>query len=43
MQRKASIHAPGAVIHIIVRGIERRQIFKTTRTWSGFWKNSAMS
>jgi len=28
MQRKACIHALGSVIHIIVRGIERRQIFK---------------
>ena len=28
MQRKARIDAPGAVHQIIVRGIERRQIFK---------------
>jgi hypothetical protein len=28
MQRKACIHALASVIHIIVRGIERRQIFK---------------
>jgi putative transposase len=28
MPRKARIDAPGAVHHIIVRGIERRRIFK---------------
>jgi hypothetical protein len=28
MQRKASIDAPGAVHQIIIRGTERRQIFK---------------
>ncbi len=28
MPRKARIDAPGALYHIIVRGIERRKIFK---------------
>ena len=28
MPRKARIDAPGAVHHIIIRGIERRQIFR---------------
>ncbi|MHC4457580.1 MAG: hypothetical protein ACYS0I_10910 [Planctomycetota bacterium] len=28
MPRKARIDAPGALHHIIVRGIERRKIFK---------------
>jgi len=28
MPRKARIDAPGALHHIIVRGIERREIFK---------------
>jgi hypothetical protein len=28
MPRKARIDAPGAVHHIILRGIERRRIFK---------------
>ena len=36
MQRKASIHAPGSVIHIIVRGIERRQIFKNDQDLERF-------
>ena len=36
MQRKASIYAPGAVRHIIVRGIERRQIFKNDQDLERF-------
>ena len=36
MLRKASIHAPGAVCHIIVRGIESRQIFKKRPGLGGF-------
>jgi len=31
MPRKARIDAPGALHHIIVRGIERRKLFKDGR------------
>ena len=36
MQRKACIHALRSVIHIIVHGIERRQIFKNDQDLERF-------
>jgi hypothetical protein len=36
MQRKACLHALESVIHIIVRGIERRQIFKNDQDLEWF-------
>lgn len=36
MPRKARIDAPGALHHIIIRGIERRAIFKDSRDYQGF-------
>jgi REP element-mobilizing transposase RayT len=36
MPRKARIDAPGAVHHVIVRGIEQRSIFKDDRDRDGF-------
>ena len=36
MPRKARIDAPGALHHIIVRGIERKAIFKDSRDYSNF-------
>ena len=44
MPRKARIDAPGAQHHIIVRGIERRKIFRddvdiALSGWSNAWQN----
>lgn len=36
MPRKARIDAPGALQHIIARGIERRKIFQTTADYTDF-------
>ena len=36
MPRKARIDAPGALHHIIVRGIERNAIFKDSKDYSNF-------
>jgi putative transposase len=36
MPRKARIDAPGALHHIIVRGIERRKIFRESADWLNF-------
>ena len=36
MARKARIDAPGAVHHIIVRGIERRKIFRNEKDRDNF-------
>ena len=36
MPRKARIDAPGALHHIIVRGIERRKIFKDDADYKSF-------
>lgn len=36
MPRQARIDAPGAVHRIIVRGIERRPIFRPDEDWRGF-------
>ena len=38
MPRKARIDAPGALQHIIARGIERRKIFKTKADYTDFLK-----
>jgi putative transposase len=38
MPRKARIDAPGALHHIICRGIERRQIFKDDADSDNFVK-----
>jgi REP element-mobilizing transposase RayT len=38
MPRKARIDAPGALHHIIIRGIERRQIFEDFRDYQNFIK-----
>jgi hypothetical protein len=43
MQRKAGIHAPESLIHVIVRGIERRQIFKNDQDLERFLENPTMS
>ena len=37
MPRKARIDAPGALHHIIIRGIERRAIFKNAADRSDFF------
>ena len=36
MPRKARIDAPGALHHIIIRGIERKPIFKDNRDYQNF-------
>ena len=36
MPRKARIDAPGALHHIIIRGIERKVIFKDSQDYSNF-------
>jgi putative transposase len=36
MSRKARIDAPGALHHIIIRGIERNPIFKDSQDYSNF-------
>jgi len=36
MPRKARIDAPGALHHVIIRGIERKAIFKDTRDYRNF-------
>ena len=36
MPRKARIDAPGALQHIIIRGIERRAIFKAAADYKSF-------
>lgn len=36
MPRKARIDAPGALHHIIIRGIERKDIFKDSKDYSNF-------
>jgi len=36
MPRKARIDAPGALQHIIIRGIERKAIFKDTQDYKNF-------
>ena len=36
MPRKARIDAPGALHHIIIRGIERNPIFKDSQDYSNF-------
>ncbi len=36
MSRKVSINAPGALHHIIIRGIERKVIFKDSQDYSNF-------
>jgi hypothetical protein len=36
MPRKARIDAPGALHHIIVRGIERRKVFYDDSDWDNF-------
>ena len=41
MPRKARLDAPGAVHHIIIRGIERRKIFRSDSDRSDFIKRFA--
>jgi len=36
MPRQARIDAPGALHHILIRGIEQREIFKDDKDWEGF-------
>lgn len=36
MPRKARIDAPGALHHIIIRGIERKPIFKDSQDYNNF-------
>ena len=36
MPRKARIDAPGALYHVIVRGIERRSIFRDSKDYERF-------
>jgi hypothetical protein len=36
MPRQARIDAPGALHHIIARGIERRKIFRTKKDFDDF-------
>ena len=36
MPKKARIDAPGALHHIIIRGIERQTIFKDNADWENF-------
>ncbi len=36
MPRKARIDAPGALHHIVVRGIERKPIFKDSQDYQNF-------
>jgi len=38
MPRKARIDAPGALQHIIARGIERRKIFYDNEDRDNFWE-----
>lgn len=38
MPRKARIDTPGALHHIIVRGIERRKVFYDDTDWDNFLK-----
>ena len=38
MPRKARIDAPGALHHIIIRGIERKAIFKDTTVRENFFE-----
>ena len=40
MPRKARIDAPGALHHIIIRGIERQAIFKDTADREDFFERS---
>ncbi|CAB1070732.1 hypothetical protein D1AOALGA4SA_1014 [Olavius algarvensis Delta 1 endosymbiont] len=40
MPRKARIDAPGALHHIIIRGIERKAIFKDTTDRKNFFERS---
>jgi putative transposase len=42
MPRKARIDAPGALHHIIVRGIERKAIFKDSIDYSNTINRSAL-
>jgi hypothetical protein len=42
MPRKARIDAPGALHHIIVRGIERKTIFKDSIDYSNIIDRSAL-
>ena len=41
MPRKARIDAPGALHHIIIRGIEQRQIFRDDRDRDQFFQKLA--
>ena len=43
MPRKARIDAPGALHHIIVRGIDRKKIFLMIPTVMTSWIDSAVS
>jgi len=36
MPRLARLDAPGIVHHIVIRGIERRKIFRDARDWENF-------
>lgn len=36
MPRLARLDAPGAVHHVIIRGIERRKIFRDSKDWNNF-------
>jgi hypothetical protein len=43
MPQKAGIEAPGALHHIIVKGIERRKIFYDDEDRTTFWNGWELS
>jgi putative transposase len=42
MPRKSRIYAPGAVHHVIIRGIERSSIFKNSKDYENFISRLAL-